>query len=176
MQAYVQSILNFNQQFYIRSPPKLITSLGISNNYVVKVIKLFYNVLKVGNYLFVTYHIHHKEKFTIIESTYDPCFFYKLSLLEIMGMYTNIILILTENNFASKEEKVIKNTKIITKNQEYLISVQPIKYNRIEIKLNLNGIVLTKKRHVGGIFLVINYDADSTSLKEIIRKTLLPKE
>lgn len=37
------------------------------------------------------------------------------------------------------------------------------------MKLNLNGIVLTKESHIGGILLVTDHDADSTSSKGITR-------
>lgn len=55
------------------------------------------------------------------ELAYVPYYFYQSSLLQIMGMQTNNTLILADNNFANKEEELVKNAKIITKNQKYLI-------------------------------------------------------
>lgn len=54
------------------------------------------------------------------KSTYDTCFFYKINLLNIIEMQINNILILTDNNFANKKKKIIKETKIITKDCKYL--------------------------------------------------------
>lgn len=60
--------------------------------------------------------------------------------------------------------------------KDYLISSHLLKFIRVQIKLNLEGIVLTKKSHVGSIFPFINHDIDSTSSREITRKMLSPKE
>ena len=62
------------------------------------------------------------------------------------------------------------------KSREYLTSSHPLKFNGVQIKLNSEGIVLTKESHIGSIFLVTNRDVDSTSSREITRKKLSPKE
>ena len=55
-------------------------------------------------------------------------------------------------------------------------SLQPLKFNGTQIKLNSEEIVLTKESHIGGILLVKNYDVDSTSSRGITRIKLLPQE
>ncbi len=110
------------------------------------------------------------------ESTYDPCFFYRSGSLGIVGMHIDNTLILTDNNFASKEKEAVTNAKIMIKNREYLIPIQPIKFNGVEIKIDSNGIVLIKKSHIGGILPVIDHDTDSTSSKGIKREKLLLKK
>lgn len=60
----------------------------------------------------------------------------------------------------------------MTKDCKYLTFVQSIKFNRTQIKLDLNSIILTKKSHISDIFLVTDYDSDSTSSKGITRKKL----
>lgn len=49
------------------------------------------------------------------ELTYNPYFFYRSSLLKIIGMQTNNTLILANKNFASKKEKKVVNAEIIIK-------------------------------------------------------------
>ena len=93
-----------------------------------------------------------------------------------MRIQTNDILILADNNFASTKEEAIKLAKIMTKDREYLTPAHSLKFNGAQIKLDLNSIVLTKKVYVGGIFLITDHIADSTSPREIIRKKLSPKE
>lgn len=68
------------------------------------------------------------------------------------------------------------NCKIIRKDQEYLNSSYFIKFNGAQIKFNWEGIILTKKSYIIDIFLIINYNIDSTNLKRITRKKLLFKE
>ena len=175
-QAYVQSTSNLNQEFYIWPPPELILLLGSSSDCKVKVMKSLYGVPEGGNYWFAIYHIYHKDKFGMKESTYNHCLFYSFSLFGIVEMQTNNTLILADNNFASKEDKAIKTAKIITKDWEHLTSSQSLKFNEKQIKFDLKKIVLRIKSHIGGIFLVTNYDADSTSWRKIIKKKLSPKE
>ncbi len=64
------------------------------------------------------------------ESTYNPCLLYWSGPLEIVGMQTDDTLILADNNFANKEKEAIKDVKIMTKDDEYFTSAQPIKFNR----------------------------------------------
>ena len=87
-------------------------------------------------------------------------------------MQTNDIFILAYNDFIHKEETKIKTAKIMTKNQKYLTSTQFLKFNGAYIKLNLDDIILIKKNHVNKIFLVIDYNIDSTSLRRITRTKL----
>ena len=64
----------------------------------------------------------------------------------------------------------------MTKDQKYLTFSQPLKFNGAKIKCDSKGFILTKKSHRGGILLVTNHDADSTSSRGITRKKLSPKE
>lgn len=77
-------------------------------------------MLEIDNYWFASYKLYYKEKFKIIESTYNSCLFYRSDILEIVRMQTNNTLILANNIFASKKKEVIKAIKIITKNCKYL--------------------------------------------------------
>ena len=138
--------------------------------------KPLYGVPEAGNHLFATYHTHYKDKLGIINSIYDPCLFYSSSSFGIVGMQTNITLIFADNDFGSTEENVIRLAKIMTKDREHFISTHSLKFNGAQIKFDLNGIVLTKKSHIGDIFPITDYVADSTSSKGIIRKKLLSKE
>lgn len=131
---------------------------------------------KIRNYRFATYHLYHKKKLGIIEFIYNLCLFYKFDLLEIVKMQTNNILILANNNFTNNKENIIKEVKIIIKDYKYLSSAQPIKFNRVQIKLDSNTIIFIKKSQVNDIFLAIGYNIDLTSFRKIIRKKLLLKE
>ncbi len=91
-------------------------------------------------------------------------------------MQTDDKLIIVDNDFASNEKVAMKKAKIMTKDREYLTYTPPIKFNGAQIKLDSDGIVLTKESNVGGIFLVTDHDADSTSSRGITKKKLSPKE
>lgn len=63
--------------------PKLILLLYTLSNYIIKIIKLLYYILKVGNYLFAIYHLYYKKKLEMIKSVYDFCLHYKPDKFEI---------------------------------------------------------------------------------------------
>ena len=163
---------SLNQEFHIRPSLKLISLLGASFDYVIKVMKPLYGISEANNHWFATYHTYHKDKLGMTESTYDTYFLYNSGSFRIVEMQTDDILILINNDFASIEENVIKSANIMTKNRKYLTSANSLKLNSAQIKL---GIILTKRSHVRGIFLVTGYVLDSTSSKRITRKNLLPK-
>lgn len=66
----------------------------------------------------------------MIESIYNLYHLFRSKPLEIMGIQTDDILILADNNFASTKEKVIKSAKVMTKDREYLIPIYLLKFNR----------------------------------------------
>ena len=175
-QAYVQSTSELNRDFYIQPPLELISLLGAKSDCIVKVMKPLYGVPEAGNHWFAIYHTHHKEKLGMTKSTYDSCLFFRSEPLGIVGMQTDDTLILADNNFASTEEEAIKSAKIMTKNREYLTPAHPLKFNGAQIKLDSNGIVLTKESHIEGILPVTDHAADFTSSRGITRKKLSPKE
>lgn len=64
----------------------------------------------------------------------------------------------------------------MTKDCKYFTSAQSIKFNKTQIKFDLDSIVLIKKNNISGILLVIMYNANFTSSKSIIAIKLLPKK
>lgn len=79
-------------------------------------------MLKAGNHRFAIYHLHYKKKLGIIKSIYNPYFFYRSDLLEIMKIKTNNILI-ADNIFVSNKKEVIKIIKIMTKDYKYFTHI-----------------------------------------------------
>lgn len=138
--------------------------------------KSLYNVSKVCNHWFTTYYIYYKNNLEIKKSIYDSFFLYNFGLFDIVKMQTNNTLIFANNNFVNIKKAVIKAIKIMTKNCKHFTFLQFLKLNRVQIKLNSERIILTKKSYVSGILLVTNYIADSISLKRITRTKLLPKK
>ena len=155
---------------------KLILLFGNSFDCSVKVIKFLYDVSKISNHWFVTYHTYYKDKLGIIESIYNLCFLYSFNSFGIVEMQTNDTLILADNDFTSTEKDAIRSVKIMIKNTKYLIFAHPLKFNGAYIKINLNRIVLKKESYLEGICLVIDYVADIISFRGITRKKLSPKE
>lgn len=75
--AYIQSISQFNPDFYICLSPKKILLLNTLLNCLIKVIKLLYDIAKASTNRFAAYYLHQKEKLEIIltEFTHNLFFF-----------------------------------------------------------------------------------------------------
>lgn len=138
--------------------------------------KLLYSILKLGNYWFTIYYIHYKDKLEIKKLIYNFCFYYSFSIFNILEIQTSNILILANINFASRKKVVIKFARIITKDWEYFIFLQILKFYKAKIKLDLKRIILIKESYIGNILLITNYDIDSINSRAIIWKKLLLKE
>ena len=66
-QAYVQSTLDLNQDFFIRPFPELITMIGASPECILKVVKPLHVVPEAENHWFATYHNYHVNIFAVME-------------------------------------------------------------------------------------------------------------
>ena len=151
--------------------------MGAPSNCILKVIKPLYGVPEAGNHWFATYHAHHTRKLGMTESTYDPCLLYKSEPFGIVGLQTDDTLMLASDTFSAEEEDAIKKAKIMTKERTHLILETPIKFNGTMIRLAPSrDIMLSQETRVGGISLVKNHDASTTSSRGIVREKLSSRE
>ena len=84
-------------------------------------------------------------------------------------MQTNNILMLINDQFAFEKKNVIKSTKIMIKNRKMFIFQQLIKFNDVQIKFDSEDLLLIKKINVDDINLMINKNASSINVKNVIR-------
>lgn len=68
----IHQVYNLDQDFYIRQTLKFLSLLRTLSNFIIKVIKLFHNMLEISINCFTTYYPYYKKKFEMIESTYNP--------------------------------------------------------------------------------------------------------
>ena len=145
-QAYVQSATNLNREFYIRPPEELRTELGIQEGTILRVLKLFYGVPEEGNHWFKIYHRHYTENLGIEQSTYDPCLLQSNKPFGVVGLQTDDILFLADEDFTDRELSELRKAKFIAKELEKLTIDIPIKFNGGIIQLTTDGIVLIQER------------------------------
>jgi hypothetical protein len=182
-QAYVQSRSTLNRDFYVQSLSELIKLMSISSECILKVIKSLYEVPETNNHWFKTYHDHHTDKLSMIQSTYDFCLLYILSIIfshidmSIVSMQIDDILVLTDQSFAVVEKEAIHSAKIMTKTREQLISINFLKFNdtRIErLESNKIRIIYFKQEtHIQSIQLINSIEFTIiTSARDKIRTML----
>src|SRR4029077_16149598 len=128
-QAYVQST-TFLNRLILAHPPKEIQHLS-SPNTIMVVLKPLYGIPEAGTHWWATYHKHHKEKLSMITSTYDPCFLITTSpdVFGIVGMQTDDTLILGSEKFSTLEENELTKAKLSAKPKEALSPEAPLIFN-----------------------------------------------
>lgn len=89
--------------------------LGAGPDYILKVVKPLYSVPEARNYWFAIYHNHHIDKLKMKQSIYNLCLLYRLDLFSIVGLQTNITLLLVEDAFVNVEETKIRQAKLMFK-------------------------------------------------------------
>lgn len=67
----------------------------------------------------------------MIKSIYNFYLLFKFELLKFVGMQTNDISILVDNNFTSIKEKIIKSAKIMIKDKKYFIFAYSLIFNNV---------------------------------------------
>ena len=110
-------------------------------------LKPLYRITEVGTYWWATYSKHYKEKLLITTSIFDLCFLIITigTLFKIIGMQTNNIIILGDNQFlALKEDKLVKANLIVKLKKKLNLTILLL-FNRCTLFLNKDSITLRQK-------------------------------
>ena len=156
--------------------------------------KSLYGISEVENHWFAIYHKHHFDTLTMKKSTYDSCLLYSHESFDIVEMQTDDTLLLATDDFANKEKKAVKSTKILIKDRNCLIPINSIKFNDMKIQLHPNTnnsnvsikdsnpfstnnsyITLYQETHIGEITLIQKNETSFINNRRIIKKNLTPK-
>lgn len=88
-QAYIQLTLNLNRDFFICPLLKLITIIEAPSKYILKLVKLLYNVPEFANHWFATYLNYLISSLTMSKSSYNFCLLHRYETLSIVGLQIN---------------------------------------------------------------------------------------
>ncbi len=182
-QAYVQSKISLNRQFFIRS----LFELDLSKNSILRVVKLLYDVFETETHWFNTYQKHHKKKLLMIESIFDFCLLHIIQIefiefinqlnfinhFEVINIQTDDTLILADDEFVTLEENELARAHLTFKRREKLNLITSIKFNDELIILanDDNTLLLTQSKQFDQIRLInLSFSVNLTSFREEIRK------
>jgi hypothetical protein len=115
----------------------------LTDDSVLKVVKLLYGVLKAGNHWFKTYYSHYVNELGIEQSTYDPCLFYNNHPFGVVGLQTDDTLFVGDDAFTKKEQLGLQKARFLTKERERLTTTNDLKFNGGIIHVDGTGITLT---------------------------------
>ncbi len=175
-QAYVQSKISLNREFFIRS----LFELNLSKRSILKIIKSLYEMLETETHWFHIYQKHHKNNLMMIESTFDSCLLHIVEIInhfDIMRLQIDDTLILADDDFVELEEKELARVALTSKKREKLISTISIKLNDDLIFLSDNFLLLTQSKQFNQIKLInLTSSINLTSFREEIRKMITLKD
>src|SRR6266567_5622364 len=106
--------------------------------------KPLYGIAEAGTYWWATYSKYYKEKLLMTTSTFNPYFLITTmgTPFGIVGMQTNNIIILGDDQFLTlKEDKLVK-VNLIVKLKEKLSLIILLLFNKCIISLNKDSIAL----------------------------------
>jgi hypothetical protein len=175
-QAYVQSKISLNREFFIRS----LFELDLSKESILKIIKSLYDVLETETHWFNTYQKHHKKKLFMIESTFDSCLLHIefINRFEIVDLQTDNTLILADDEFVALEASELIRAHLTFKKREKLNLIISIKFNDELIILtnNDNFLLFTQSKQFDQIKLInLSFSINLTSFRAEIRKMITLK-
>jgi hypothetical protein len=106
-------------------------------NTIMIVRKLLYGIPEAGTHWWATYYKHHKEKLSMVTSSYDPCLLIttEKETFGVIGMQTDDTLFLGSEKFTTLEDNELKKANFSAKPR-----------NELSLNSNLifNGCVLTQ--------------------------------
>jgi hypothetical protein len=111
------------------------------------VLKPLYRIVEAGIYWWATYSKYYKEKLLMTTSIFNLCFLITTigTLFRIVGIQTNNIIILGDDQFSAlKEDKLVK-INLIVKPKEKLNLTTLLLFNGCIISLNKGSIALCQK-------------------------------
>jgi hypothetical protein len=128
------------------------------------VLKPLYGIPEAGTHWWATYHKHHKEKLSMVTSTYDPCLLITTTenAFGIVGMQTDDTLILGSEEFSILENDELTKANLSAKPKEVLCSNTPLIFNGCILTQHEDAMELRQKEQAKKLKLV---DAKSENFK-----------
>lgn len=159
-QAYVQSTTSLNRLILAHLPTEIKSKFPAGTIMVVR--KPLYGIPEAGTHWWATYHKHHPGKLEMVTSTYDPCLLITTAkrAFGVVGMQTDVTLILGSDEFAMLEEKELAEAKFSAKPKDTLSPETPLIFN---------GCVLTQTE--GDVAVELHQKEQGKKLKLINHKS-----
>ena len=133
-QAYIQSTTMLNRLILAKLPKEMCDKFPEGTIMVVR--KPLYGIPEAGTHWWATYYKHHKEKLSMVTSTYDPCLLISTNkyAFGVVGMQTDDTLFLASPEFAALEDSELQKAQLTAKPRDQLTT---------EVKLMFNGCILS---------------------------------
>jgi hypothetical protein len=157
-QAYIQSTTVL-QRTILAHLPAQIAHLYPKGTIMV-VIKPLYGIAEAGTHWWATYFNHHREKLSMVTSTYDPCLLITSSSerFGIVGMQTDDTLMLCDTEFSQLEEDELNKAKFTAKPKEKLTADNPLLFNGCILTKEADGSMRLRQKKQGEKLKLVSKD------------------
>jgi hypothetical protein len=138
-QAYVQSTTMLNRLILANLLKEMQDQYPLDTIMIVR--KPLYGILEVGTHWWATYYKHHKDKLSIVTSTYDPCLLISTNkyAFGVVGMQTDDTLFLASPKFAEMEDTELQKAKLTAKPRDMLSTESKLIFNGCVLSVDLDG-------------------------------------
>lgn len=131
-QAYTQSETQLNRLILAQLPEQIRNEHP--EDTVMRILKPLYGIAEAGTHWWATYSKHHKERLSMITSTFDPCLLITSAAtgsnpFGIVGMQTDDTLLLGDKAFEDLEEDELAKAKLSAKPKQKLDVNTPLLFN-----------------------------------------------
>ncbi|EED18954.1 hypothetical protein TSTA_126620 [Talaromyces stipitatus ATCC 10500] len=148
-QAYIQATTLLNRLILAYLPKELRHLYPEGTIMVVR--KPLYGIPEAGTHWWATYYKHHKEKLSMVTSTYDPCLLITTNkdAFGVVGMQTDDTLFLASEHFAILEDEELKKAKLMAKPRDKLSLASNLIFNGCSLTLESDGTIALLQKDQG---------------------------
>jgi hypothetical protein len=119
--------------------------------------KPLYGIPEAGTHWWATYYRHHKEKLSIVTSTYDPCLLITTNqTFGIIGMQIDDTLFLGSEEFITLKDNELQNANFSTKPRNELSPTSNLIFNRCVLLQTLDNMMTLLQKDQGKKLQLVN--------------------
>jgi hypothetical protein len=155
-QAYTQSTTILNRLILAHLPKEMRYQYPPDTIMIVR--KPLYGIPEAGTHWWATYYKHHKEKLSMVTSSYDPCLLIttKKEIFGVVGMQTDDTLFLGSEQFATLEDEELQRAHLSAKPREELSSTSNLIFNGCVLTQNSDDTMTLLQKDQGKKLQLVN--------------------
>lgn len=159
-QAYVQSETPLNRLILAQLPSQIRDDYPEGT--IMRILKPLYGIAEAGTHWWATYSRHHKEKLSMITSTFDPCLLISTKAFGIVGLQTDDTLILGDEEFQSLEDAELTKANFTAKPKQKLEMNTPLLFNGCILGIEDGNLTIRQKDQGKKINVIREDDQQAT--------------
>jgi hypothetical protein len=160
-QAYVQSTTMLNRLIFAYPPKEMQDQYPPDTIMIVRT--PLYGIPEAGTHWWATYHRHHKEKLSMVTSSYDPCLLIttEKGTFGVVGMQTDDTLFLGSEKFATLEDEELQKAHLSAKPRDELSRTTNLIFNGCVLTQDSDDTMILHQKDQGKKIQLVNSKEDN---------------